>query len=74
MMLSSDGNLSDEQIWEARANTETQARANTNPCKYGKASKFGSSFNNKFYQQNDVVGMGSSLGPVLTNIIMTELA
>ena len=31
------------------------------------------SFNNKLYQQKDGVSMGSSLGPVLANIIMTEL-
>ena len=30
-------------------------------------------FNNKFYQQKDGVSMGSSLRPVLANIIMTEL-
>ena len=30
-------------------------------------------FNNKLYQQKDGVSMGSSLGPVLANIIMTEL-
>ena len=29
------------------------------------------SFNTKFYQQKDGVSMGSSLGPVLANIIMT---
>ena len=31
------------------------------------------SFNNKFYQQKDDVSRGSSLGPVLANIVMTEL-
>ena len=31
------------------------------------------SFNNKLYQQKDGVSMGSSLGPVWANIIMTEL-
>ena len=31
------------------------------------------SFNNKLYKQVDGVSMGSSLGPVLANIIMTEL-
>ena len=31
------------------------------------------SFMNKLYQQKDGVSMGSSLGPVLTNIIMSEL-
>ena len=31
------------------------------------------SFNNKLYQQKDGVSMGSSLGPVLANIIMAEL-
>ena len=31
------------------------------------------SFNNKFYQQKYGVSMGSFLGPVLANIIMTEL-
>ena len=31
------------------------------------------SFNNKIYKQIDGVLMGSPLGPVLTNIIMTEL-
>ena len=31
------------------------------------------SFNNKLYQQKDGVSKGSSLGPVLVNIIMTEL-
>ena len=31
------------------------------------------SFNKKLYQQKDGVSMGSSLGPVLANIIMTEL-
>ena len=31
------------------------------------------SFNNKLYQQKDGVSMGSSLGPVLANIIMTEI-
>ena len=31
------------------------------------------SFNNKLYQQKDGVSVGSSLGPVLANIIMTEL-
>ena len=31
------------------------------------------SFNNKLYQQKDRVSMGSSLGPVLANIILTEL-
>ena len=30
------------------------------------------SFNIKFYKQIDGVSMGSPLGPVLTNIIMTE--
>ena len=30
-------------------------------------------FNNKLYEQKDGVGMGSSLGPVLANIIMMEL-
>ena len=30
-------------------------------------------FNNKLYTQIDEVIMGSSLGPVLANIIMTEL-
>ena len=31
------------------------------------------SFNNKFYQQKDRVIMGTSIGLVLVNIIMTEL-
>ena len=31
------------------------------------------SFNNKIYKQIDGVLMGSPLGPVLANIIMTEL-
>ena len=31
------------------------------------------SFKNKLYQQKDGVSMGSSLRPVLANIIMTEL-
>ena len=31
------------------------------------------SFNNNLYEQTDGVAMGSSLGPVLANIIMTEL-
>ena len=31
------------------------------------------SYNNKLYKQIDGVSMGSSLGPVLANIIMTEL-
>ena len=31
------------------------------------------SFNNIIYEQKDSVSMGSSLGPVMTNIIMTEL-
>lgn len=31
------------------------------------------SFNGKLYEQNDGVSMGSSLGPVLANIILTEL-
>ena len=31
------------------------------------------SLNNKLYQQKDVVSMGSSLGPVLANIIMNAL-
>ena len=31
------------------------------------------SCNNKLYKQIDGVSMGSSLGPVLANIIMTEL-
>ena len=30
------------------------------------------SFNNKIYEQIDGVSMGSSLGPVLANIILTE--
>ena len=30
-------------------------------------------FNNQFYEQTDGVSMGSSLGPVLANIIMTEV-
>ena len=30
-------------------------------------------FNNKFYEQTDGVLMGSSLGPVLENIIIAEL-
>ena len=31
------------------------------------------SFNNKFYRQIDGVCMGSPLGPVLANILMTKL-
>ena len=31
------------------------------------------SFNNIIYEQKDSLSMGSSLGPVMTNIIMTEL-
>ena len=31
------------------------------------------SFNSKFYKQVDGVSMGSPFGPVLANIIMTEL-
>ena len=31
------------------------------------------SYNNKIHKQNDSVSIGSSLGPVLANIIMTEL-
>ena len=31
------------------------------------------SFNNQLYEQLDGVSMGSSLGPILANIIMTEL-
>ena len=31
------------------------------------------SFNSKFYKQIDGVSMGSQLGPILANIIMTEL-
>ena len=31
------------------------------------------SYNNKLYKQIDGISMGSSLGPVLANIIMTEL-
>ena len=31
------------------------------------------SFNNQLYEQLDGVSMGSSLGPVLANIITTEL-
>ena len=31
------------------------------------------SANNELYQQIDGVSMGSSLGPLLTNIIMTEM-
>ena len=31
------------------------------------------SYNNKIHKQNDSVSMGSSLGPVLANITMTEL-
>ena len=31
------------------------------------------SFSNQLYEQLDGVSMGSSLGPVLANIIMTEL-
>ena len=31
------------------------------------------SFNNQIYKQLDGVSMGSSLGPVLANVIMTEL-
>ena len=30
-------------------------------------------FNGVIYKQRDVVYMGSSLGPVLANVIMTEL-
>ena len=30
-------------------------------------------FNNKIYEQKDDVSMGSLLGPVLANIVMTEL-
>ena len=36
-------------------------------------TKIGFLFNNKFYQQEYSVSMSSSLGPVLTNNIMTEL-
>ena len=38
-----------------------------------KCTKTAFSFNNKFYQQKDCVSMGSSLGPVWANIIMTKL-
>ena len=31
------------------------------------------SFNNNIYKQKDGVSLGSSLGPILANIIMTEL-
>ena len=35
-------------------------------------SKTAFSFNGKMYKQTDGVSMGGSLGPVSTNIIMTE--
>ena len=38
-----------------------------------KRSKTVFSANNKLYQQTDGVSMGSSLGPLLANIIMTEM-
>ena len=36
-------------------------------------TKTSSIFNNKIYEQKDGVSMGSPLGPVLANIIMTKL-
>ena len=39
----------------------------------GSCTKTTLSFNNKIYKQIDRVSVGSRLGPVLANIIMTEL-
>ena len=49
-------------------NKRTLKKLITDTC-----TKTAFSFNNKLYQQKDGVSMGSSLGPVLANIIMTEL-
>ena len=64
-------------IWK-RIYTDKLVSTNLKKCTLKKllldtCTKTVFSFNNKLYQQKDGVSMGSSLGPVLANIIMTEL-
>ena len=40
---------------------------------FGTCQKTAFSFNGKMYEQIDAVSMGASLGPVLANIIMTNV-
>ena len=61
-----------------RIYTDKLVSTNLKKCTLNKlildtCTKTAFSFNNKLYQQKDGVSMGSSLGPVLANIIMTEL-
>ena len=58
----------DQNLIETKLKRRTLKKLISGTCK-----KTTFSFNNQLYEQCDGVSMGSSLGPVLANIIMTEL-
>ena len=58
----------DQKLIETKLKRRSLKKLISDVCK---KTKF--SFNNQLYEQLDGVSMGSSLGPVLDNIIMTEL-
>ena len=58
----------DQKLIETKLKRRSLKKLISDVCK-----KTTFSFNNQLYEQLDGVSMGSSLGPVLANIIMTEL-
>ena len=58
----------DDKLIDTNLSKRTLKKLLLDACK-----KTAFSFNNVIYEQIDGVSMGSSLGPTLANVIMTEL-
>ena len=62
-----------KRIHEDKVNDTTLRKRITKKLNIDSCTKIEISFNSKIYKQIDGISMGSPLGPVLVNIIMTEL-
>ena len=71
MPLTKTVNIILERVYTEKLNTKLSKRSQKKLI-LDSCNKTAFSFNNKIYEQIDGVSMGSSLGPVLANIILTE--
>ena len=62
-----------KRIYEDKLITTTSKKRTMKKLITDVCKKTASSFNDNVYKQTDGVSMGSSLGPVIANIFMTEL-